>query len=66
MTYDNRFFYDLMIASFNEIDFMGLMGNSKFNLHGETYGMINIEQRLGEIVDNNLFTGIYIYICIYI
>ena len=52
-TYENRFFYDLMIESFQEIDFLGLMGNSRFNSHGETHGMINIEQRLGlQKIDN--------------
>ena len=36
-----------MVQSFKEIEFMGIMGNNKFNLYGETNGMINIEQYLG-------------------
>lgn len=47
MTYDNPLFYDLMIKSYYDIDFMGIMGNTRFNSFGETSGMINFEQFRG-------------------
>ena len=40
-----------MIESFYQIDYIGIMGNSKFNSYGETNGMINFEQ----------FRGLYTY-----
>ena len=43
-----------MEESFNEIDFMGIMGNNKFNSHGETNGMINVEQFLGLGLHNTI------------
>ena len=46
-SYRDSLHYDLMVESFNEIDFMGVMGKTKFNIHGETYGMISIEQYIG-------------------
>ena len=48
-----------MLDSFNEINFMGIMGNNKFNVHGETGGMMNIEQFIGYKI---IIFNIYIYI----
>ena len=39
-----------MVESLNEIDFMGLLGNNKFNSIGETNGMVNVAQLIGYVV----------------